>query len=125
MVKCGETDTIYHSKTLCSRTLLDKVLTGNRTAAIVKHVSSHYILLTKIGFLHDRSDVVFSFNMSLLPLAFFFNPKESSRCLSVRTINEMSAGRRPTKRSACLCCNIIWLRWPWVSKWKTCEVSDF
>lgn len=111
MVKYGVTDAIYRSETLCSRTLLDKVLTGNRMAAIVKHMSSHYILLTKIVFLHDRSNIVFSFNMSLLPLAFFLNPKENSRCLSARTINKISAGRRSTKRSACLCCNIIWFRW--------------
>lgn len=50
MVKCEETDAIYHSKTLCSCTLLDKVLTGNRTVAIVI-TSSYYILLTNIFFL--------------------------------------------------------------------------
>lgn len=69
MVKCWETEAIYRWKTLCSRTALDKVLTGNRMAAIVKHVSSHYILLAKILFLHDRSDA--SFLLTPSPLAFF------------------------------------------------------
>lgn len=124
MVKCSETEAIYRWKTLCSHMALDKVLTGNQMAAIVKHVSSHYILLAKILFLHDRSDA--SFLLAHRPWLFFFlNPKESSCCLSARTINQISAGRRPTKRGACLCCNVIWFRWPWVSKWETCEVSAF
>lgn len=43
MVKSRETDAIYHSETLCSHTVLDKVWTGNRMAAIVKtHVISQH-----------------------------------------------------------------------------------
>lgn len=118
-------DAIYHSETLCSHTVLDKVLTGNKKAAIVKRMSSPNTLLAKIVFLHDRPDMLVSFNMSPLPLAFFLLPTESGRCLSAWTINKISAGRRATKTSASLCCNIICLRWQWVSKWKTCEVSVF
>lgn len=125
MVKSMETDAIYHSETLCSHTVLDKVLTGNMTAAIVKRMSSPNTLLAKIVFLHGRPDMLVSFNMSPLPLAFFLLPTESGRCLSAWTINKISAGRKATKTSPSLCCNIIWLRWQWVSKWKMCEVSGF
>lgn len=73
MVKCWETEAIYRWKTLCSHTAFDKVLTDNRMAAIVKHVSSHYILLAKILFLHDRSDA--SFLLTHRPWLFFFFPQ--------------------------------------------------
>lgn len=125
MVKSREMDAIYHSETLCSHTVLDKVLTGNGKAAIVKCMSSPNTLLAKMVFLHDRPDMLVSFNMSPLPLAFFLLLTESGRCLSAWTINKISAGRRATKTSASPCCNIICLRWQWVSKWKTCEVSVF
>lgn len=82
MVKSRETDAIYHSETLCSRTVLDKVLTGNRMAAIVKRMSSPNTLVAKIVFLHDRSNTLVSVNMSLLALDFFLPPKEIDRCLS-------------------------------------------
>lgn len=81
MVKCWETEAIYRWKTLCSHTALDKVLTGNRMAAIVKHVSSHYILLAKILFLHDRSDA--SFLLTPSPLAFFFFPSTLKKAVVV------------------------------------------
>lgn len=124
-VKSKEMDAIYHSETLCSHTVLDKVLTGNKKAAIVKRMSSPNTLLAKIVFWHGRPDMLVSFDMSLVPLAFFLLPAESVRCLSAWTINKISAGRRATKTSASRCCNIICLRWQWVSKWKTCEVSVF
>lgn len=71
MMKSKKVDAIYHSETLCSHTVLDKVLTGNKKAAIVKCMSSPNTLLAKIVFLHDRPDMLVSFNMSPLPLAFF------------------------------------------------------
>lgn len=125
IVKSREMVAIYHSETLCSHTVLDKVLTGKKKAAIVKRMSSPNTLLAQIAFLHDSPDMLVSFNMSPLPLAFFLLPTESGRCLSAWTINKISVGRRATKTSASRCCNIICLRWQWVFKWKTCEVSAF
>lgn len=79
-------------------------------SAVVRHgkcTSSPLIPLTKIASLHDRSDMHFSLNMSLLPSAF---STKHIPCLSAWTIKKNNVEGTATKKkgkSASVGCNTI------------------
>lgn len=91
---------------------------------------SPLIPLTEIASLHDRSDMHFSFNMSLSPSAFATEtrcaPVSSDKKISAEETSAQKKREREKNRSASAVCNAICcFRWQRVSKWESCEVSGF